>query len=214
MSKNESIVYKDEVFSVFNTGKYYCSGRHAGKNIGTERLLHRRIWFENNGKIPSNHHIHHINGDWRDNRIENLECINRIDHQRNHMIERFKDTEFKEKNRLQLEVAQEQAKEWHRSEQGIAWHSKNAKECFKKRLFKKYNCATCKKDFYSKNFGKIFCCSLSCTTKYANLKNKTLYESLCRHCGTKFKHNNLIGRIKNKGCTRKCSWAIARKNSV
>ena len=72
MIKNESIVYKDETFFVLNTGKYYHSGCH-GKNANPERLLHRRIWTEHNGEIPSDHHIHHINKNWRDNRIENLE---------------------------------------------------------------------------------------------------------------------------------------------
>ena len=89
MANNESVIYKGEVFAVLNTGRYYCSGRHGGKNVGNERLLHRRIWVEHNGKIPENHHIHHIDDNWRNNNIENLECIEASEHSRLHMEERL-----------------------------------------------------------------------------------------------------------------------------
>ena len=213
MIKNESIVYKDETFFVLNTGKYYHSGCH-GKNANPERLLHRRIWTEHNGEIPSDHHIHHINKNWRDNRIENLECISRIDHQRMHMIERFQCPEFRKESLYQLNIAQEKAKVWHASPDGIKWHSENGKNMWNNRISKEFVCKICGKQFFSKNRGKVFCCSLKCTTKLRNQKGKIKFESACRYCGKLFKHNNLIGRIKNKGCSYSCSVLIKKNNSL
>ena len=146
MANNESVIYKGEVFAVLNTGRYYCSGRHGGKNVGNERLLHRRIWVEHNGKIPENHHIHHIDDNWRNNNIENLECIEASEHSRLHMEERFKDDTYREKNRRQLIESSEKAKEWHKSEEGREWHKQHAKKQFSKREYKTYKCEVCGKE--------------------------------------------------------------------
>ncbi len=36
-------------------------------------MEHRAVWFDHNGSIPDGAVIHHINGDPKDNRINNLE---------------------------------------------------------------------------------------------------------------------------------------------
>lgn len=43
-------------------------------------LEHVRVWLLNVGEIPQGHIIHHINGNKYDNRIENLQCLNRNEH--------------------------------------------------------------------------------------------------------------------------------------
>lgn len=45
---------------------------------------HRYVWEQANGKIPTGHIIHHINGKKRDNRIENLQMMHQGDHLRLH----------------------------------------------------------------------------------------------------------------------------------
>jgi len=47
---------------------------------------HRIIWEKHHGKIPDDHCIHHINGDKKDNRIENLECMSRKEHGAKHRL--------------------------------------------------------------------------------------------------------------------------------
>lgn len=60
------------------------SGKHRSNGKIQSMLLHRRVWAERFGEIPNEYIIHHINGDKKDNRIENLECLSRKEHCKKH----------------------------------------------------------------------------------------------------------------------------------
>lgn len=47
-------------------------------------LIHRLVWEEEKGKIPEGMIIHHKNGNKKDNRIENLQLVNRSEHRNIH----------------------------------------------------------------------------------------------------------------------------------
>lgn len=50
---------------------------------------HRYVWEQAHGPIPPRHHIHHKNKVRDDNRLENLECIEKHAHMRLHMADRL-----------------------------------------------------------------------------------------------------------------------------
>lgn len=45
---------------------------------------HRLVWEQHRGPIPEGMHTHHVNGDKRDNRIENLQMVDPLTHSRLH----------------------------------------------------------------------------------------------------------------------------------
>ena len=60
---------------------------------------HRLVWEREFGPIPDGHHVHHKNGNKRDNRIENLELLKSSDHHSHHFLEQGATPEHKARAR-------------------------------------------------------------------------------------------------------------------
>jgi hypothetical protein len=82
-------------FEQFNGKKYTLRyNGYYGCTDGNRTLLHRDIWISVNGYIPNGYDIHHINEDRTDNRLENLQMLNKSEHTKLHG---FKNNQYTKK---------------------------------------------------------------------------------------------------------------------
>lgn len=59
---------------------YFCDKNHPCANAGGKVYLHRHVWWEHTGDVPTGYHIHHIDGDKTNNCISNLEKLTPSQH--------------------------------------------------------------------------------------------------------------------------------------
>lgn len=100
------------------------------------RLLHRDVWQYYNGPIPSGHHIHHADGDWDNNDVDNLECLPVAEHRRVHAGSLPHETSFSNPE-----------------------HGKKARQALRRRIqeSKHYTCQRCGTGFTARSFKAKYC---------------------------------------------------------
>lgn len=156
--------------------KYY--NRAGGKG-----LLHRDIWEHHYGPIPEGHHVHHIDGDCDNNSIENLKCLPSSEHFDLHREDR-RDHGLSESNLEHMAKMREKAKEWHKSEEGRAWHQEVSSRYLEKARLalkehrekqaanpKTVECAECG-ELFSSPTGRAKVCSQACHSKRSRRKKR------------------------------------------
>ena len=152
----------------FNGVVYYKCGEYYQKK-GVR--LHRKVWEYHHGQIPKGYHIHHIDGNKNNNSIENLE----IKTSKKHISEHIKNERPKEQMLEQIKLMQEKAIEWHKSEDGLKWHSEQGKKNWEKRKINTYTCVQCGKEYQTKHVypeGMNTFCHNNCKAKFRRAKVK------------------------------------------
>jgi hypothetical protein len=193
------IIYNGRKYRILSTGKYY----QQTKNINhKEVLLHRAIWMDNFGEIPKGMCVHHKNFKWWDNRIENLELMERVPHSRLHMKAIWRSPKTRKKLMATLPARLSLAAVWHRSEEGLIWHRKNGKRYWENLKPKKFKCIECGVYFSTKCSQKMSKhCSTKCYSRSSIRKHKTL-KRLCKVCGLEF---FTIRSRSASHCSRSCA---------
>lgn len=221
MSAPEEVEYKGIIFRRYPDSpnwadrNYYRPG--GGHIINGVAALHREIWMDNYGPIPSGYHIHHLDNNPLNNEIENLACVSGDDHQSLHG-DKTKTPEYIESRGILLDRIRPLAAEWHKSDEGRAWHRASAQQ-----MHEKYSgrtvvkeCAYCGKEFEAKYLfaSRSVYCSNGCKSsarRKSGIDNET---RVCAYCGDEFSSNKYS---KTKFCSGSCGarfWRSQKRASI
>lgn len=184
---------------------YYQAPRKSGRGY-----LHRDIYADVHGKIPSRAHIHHIDENPFNNDPMNLLAMTPSEHQKLHRALNGKFDE--ERMEIHRRTTLAAAAEWHGSEAGLAWHREHGKRIWEDRkpdgVFICPECEAVHEGYFaSRTSGQARYCSSACRQRgdRRSGKHKDWGEEVsCAICGGIFKRL----RVKQKTCSRKCGAAL------
>lgn len=182
---------------------YWISVNYSKEKPRTR--AHQWVWFNNYGKPPKGYHIHHVNEDRSDNRIENLELMKGSRHLSFHMVKHMLDPKKKKQLQDQCNIIRPLTKEWHASEEGRAWHKYHAlKNNFGNPEPTKYACQQCNKEYFSKLIakGRTRFCSNPCKSKWRRDQGVDEIEKICLNCTKHFMNNKYSKQVY---CCRSCA---------
>jgi hypothetical protein len=153
--------------------KLYKDERYFSR--GTKRL-HTEVWKYYKGEIPKGYDIHHIDNNTYNNEISNLNLVYKTLHKRFTGKQRFKNNPewFKDFHAKGIE----KAKEWHKSAEGLQWHSEHGKACWNKREYFLRNCTVCEKEYKTPFPDRSKYCHQNCKAKALRIRRKLSSSSL------------------------------------
>lgn len=182
----------------FDGERFYLCGNYF---LRKGKRLHVTVWKKHNGDIPHGYHVHHIDGNRSNNDISNLELVLG----RMHISRHSSAPEREEYNQQHIKDMRELASEWHKSEEGLRWHSEQGKKNWQKREMQQHVCMCCGKVFESKHvYGEnvnVFCGN-ACKSEYRRQSGVDDVERTCAYCGKKFTVNKYA---RAKCCGRECA---------
>ncbi len=188
-------------------GKIYCKDKAGRYHNKAGRALSRDIWRDSYGPIPEGYQIHHIDRNPTNNDLSNLMCLSAKEH--NELHKRLLTDAEKEWSKQNMkERALPKACEWHKSEVGHEWHTKNTIHQHEIGAFT-HNliCSHCGKEYigkiYSKNTPHF--CSNRCKVAYRRASGIDDELRICQYCGKTFMANKRKGV---KTCSKECRYKL------
>lgn len=179
-------------------GRSFYLDKKKGYWISTDypRIrAHRWVWMKIHGIIPKGYHIHHRNDNKSDNRIENLELIERSRHLSHHMQDPIR----KKLAAQNCERIRPLTKAWHASEEGKAWHKLHGIACWRQRKSFEVECSQCGKKSVTKVYRQKFC-SNNCKSQARRESGVDNIGKVCIRCGGVYVDNKY-------GRRRTCGWS-------
>lgn len=179
---------------------YYRPG--IGDRQRGVKALHQEIWIQHYGRdIPAGHHVHHADRDTENNDPSNLVLLTADEHRAEHR------EESAERGRLNppSDAARAKAAEWHRSEEGLAWHREHGARTWEGREAENRVCEWCNAVFQTLDRKKATrFCSNKCRAAARRASGVDDERRACVSCGRGFVVNRYS---KVKTCSRKCGSA-------
>ena len=194
-------IYLDPLTQYFDGGLYrlWPSEKYLSRGGKT---LHRAVWAMAFGPVPAGCHIHHRDGNPRNNLLANLECQPANEH----LSQSWHDSRRHiEPGHYFTERAREAAAAWHRSEEGRLWHRRHAErsKSWTKHKREPRNCLQCGVEFMGitrKGVNQQVYCTTACKVAAYRARNRqwsadyrarkraerTTEGRACRICGNHF----------------------------
>jgi hypothetical protein len=183
------------------------------QRVRDRKALHRVVWEFFKGPIPPGHHIHHVNGDWSNNDISNLECLSPKEHGERHKGENIET--YRENLRNKARPA---ASKWHGSEEGRKWHSEKAIKQWETAERKPVGtCAGCGGPVLSfcetkRSRDGMRYCSRRCIERVVRRDGLYVKTANCPICGKEFTQNKY--RAKPETCSRLCGAQLRKTRTA
>lgn len=193
-------------------GKKFYQDKSTGYWISTTHpriRAHVWVWKIQWGVVPKNYHIHHKNENKSDNRIENLELIERSRHMSHHMQDENRKAFFRE----WAAKIRPLTKAWHASEEGRLWHKYHAKKNnFGNWEATKHICIQCSSEYETKKRSNFKFCSNKCKSAWRRGQGHDNVQRQCILCNQEFTINKYM---KTQTCSRSCAakmrWIIKKQ---
>ena len=142
-----SVVYRGTIYRRNPTAKqrarrvyYWCHDKWKQP----PHSLHRDMWVDAYGPIPSGMHLHHKDGNPFHNELSNFELKRAGQHMADHMCNPRRK---RQSRRNMLRYGIPAARAWHASDAGKKWHSERAKKQWKNPKIFRRICEECHKPF-------------------------------------------------------------------
>lgn len=155
---------------------WHTYGRHYERTI----RLHRAVWEEANGPIPKGYHVHHVNGNKADNRLENLELLSHGEHSAIHVNDNLAPVRH-----IAVRNAHAKLRE-------------NRQKRFNERVL---SCVICGSDFRSAAKHPTKFCSPTCVER-ARSGAFDPEQRLCEYCGETYAATKRVQKYCSKRCNR------------
>lgn len=188
----EKIIYRNYTFIKHHKQPYYY-----GTVKQKTKSLHRYMYECEIGPIPEGYHIHHKDDNPYNNTIDNFEIKTEFDHLSYHGKKGDREKLLK-----LAEIGREFAKEWHGTEEGIAWHKQHYED-FKLKMHEKIirNCSNCNQlTSTTRKSGNAFC-SNKCKSQWRRRNKPDKKKVNCLKCGKEFE---TLKYLPNSYCSKEC----------
>lgn len=212
MEIKEEVVTKVVRYIEFDGIRFYPDKRGywlaKAKGWDKPKRLHQYVWEYYNGPIPEGYHVHHKDFNPDNNDIQNLELISKEEHLKYHAG--LQDKVWARNNLLENAIPA--AAEWHKSEEGRAWHREHYKETLSEKWAEKVTkvCQFCGKEYqvpYMVSEGSRFC-SNACKSAWRRKSGIDNVEIPCAICGKPILTNKYSPK---RYCSEECLNVMRRK---
>lgn len=181
----DRITYRGVVYTRSKGRPYYSAPRgHDG-----ESLLHRQIYADHHGPIPDGYLVHHADHDKSNNDPSNLVALTRKEHAAEHRNDELWSSD---EWQAHLTEIREKATEWHRSDEGRAWHREHGRKVWEGRERFDKPCEHCGSVFPAATRRARFC-GRNCIA--AARRRRVRVVSECAECGKPFEQSEALRQV-------------------